>query len=176
MHPYADMGPLIGRQRNKKRTASRDYGLGARLPAISPQHPTVRARVAGWLPEWLQSSFGNGAVFGACRCHCLARRPLSHPPRRLLLFAAQPPSPSLSLHLLFFLSQHTLWLIIAFTLLTNTSLTASRSFRCWRNSLSTDKHSASIETSIPKLLRENVRQTLQETPASRHQQTRHDRR
>jgi hypothetical protein len=90
------------------------------LPAISRPRPTVRARAAGWLPEWLQSSFWNSAVSGACDCHCLARGPLFHHPRRLLLFvpSLQPPSPSLSLHLLCFLSQHTLWLIIAFTLLT----------------------------------------------------------
>ena len=137
------------------------------MPAISHPRPTVGVRAAGWLPEWLQSSFGNGAVSGAChqtlqrgRCYCLG------PTASLLLFvpSLQPPSTSLSLHLLCF----------PFTTHSLADLSPSRSlplliahrkslFRCWRNSLSTDKHSATIETSTPRFLRGNVNKRWRNT-------------
>lgn len=147
------------------------------MPAISHPRPTVGARAAGWLPEWLQSSFWNGAVSGAChqtlqrgRCYCLG------PTASLLLFvpSLQPPSTSLSLHLLCFLSQHTLWLIIAFTLLT-------AAHRSPQVALFDAGGIAYLQTTIlrrskhhSQIFARKRQQTLEATPATRHQPTRHD--
>jgi hypothetical protein len=147
------------------------------LPAISHPRPTVGARAAGWLPEWLQSSFWNGAVSGAChqtlqrgRCYCLG------PTASLLLFVAslQPPSTSLSLHLLCFLSQHTFWLIIAFTLLT-------AAHRSPQVALFDAGGIAYLQTTVlrrskhhSQIIARKRQQTLEATPATRHQPTRHD--
>ena len=102
------------------------------MPAISHPRPTVGVRAAGWLPEWLQSSFGNGAVSGAChqtlqrgRCYCLG------PTASLLLFvpSLQPRSTSLSLHLLCFpFTTHSLADYRLHAPYRCSSLTASRSF------------------------------------------------
>jgi hypothetical protein len=104
------------------------------------------------------------------RCYCLG------PTASLLLFvpSLQPPSTSLSLHLLCFLSQHTLWLIIAFTLLT-------AAHRSPQVALFDAGGIAYLQTTIlrrskhhSQIIARKRQQTLEATPATRHQPTRHD--
>ena len=151
------------------------------MPAISHPRPTVGARAAGWLPEWLQSSLWNGAASGAChQTHCcvvaataLARRPL--------FFCSCPASnldqPRCRCICSAFLSQHTLWLIYRLHAPYRcSSLTASRSFDAGgiaylrTNILRRSKHPS------PNFCAKTSGKRWRKHPASRHQQTRHDRR
>ena len=136
------------------------------MPAISHPRPTVRARAAGWLPEWLQSSFWNGAASGAC--HQTLRHGCTTL-RRLLLFvpSLQPPTSitfAVAASALLPFTTHSLADYRLHAPYRCSSLIASRSFRCWRNSLSTDKHSATIETSTPRFLRGNVNKRWRKHP------------
>jgi hypothetical protein len=136
------------------------------LPAISRPRPTVRALAAGWLPEWLQSSFWNGAASGACH---QTLQPLPWPDGLSSSVRAQP-STSITLAVavaasaLLHFTTHSLADYRLHAPYRCSSLTASRPFRCWRNSLSTDKHSASIETSTPRFLRGNVNKRWRKHP------------
>ena len=104
------------------------------------------------------------------RCYCLG------PTASLLLFvpSLQPPSTSLSLHLLCFLSQHTLWLIYRLHAPYRcSSLTASRSFDAGgiaylrTNILRRSKHP------LPDFCAETST-NAGGTPTTRHLPTRHD--
>lgn len=141
-----------------------------------PAHPTVPVHAAGWLTEGLQSWFCTAQCLGhgketlrRGRCSCLAptASPSHHPRRLLLLRCPASITFAVAASALLPFTTHSWADYRLHAPYRCSSLTASRSFRCCRNSLSLYLRTSILRRSKhppPKLLRGNVNKRWSKHP------------